>query len=147
MTRNFHNLAIPVPEGWEQEVTVSVSGADTLRLTPKAPPGCVLVFLPEVNLPSVDPEETLLAFIAGHTDGRTAEAASDLRLGTTDHGLFFAMREVCSRGGPEDLWHCMYWALGNGERVQCFVVSASSKAGYDALLPQVGPLVDAVCWR
>jgi len=142
MIRDYHHLRIEVPDGWVDEVTLSLSGADTLRLVPDAPTGCVLIFLPEVALPSVDAQEVLEAFIAGHTGDRTVISESELDLGTSDGGLLFAARQVFSQG--EDVWYCMYWALGTGEHVQCMVASASSRDGYDELLPHVGSLVDRI---
>jgi hypothetical protein len=142
MIRAFHHLSIPVPEGWSQEITVTASGNDTLRLTPPAPPGCTVVFLPEVNLPSSDPETVLVSFVAGHIQGRETLASSPDRFGTTAQGLPWAMRETASRG--EGVWYCMYWALAVAGRVQCAVVCASSKQGYDALLPKIGPLFDEI---
>mgnify|MGYP006928159026 CR=1 FL=1 len=141
MKRAFHRVLIPVPERWTPEITMTLSGADTLRLTPVAPPGCTVIFLPDLNHPP-DPEAALEGFVAGHTDGREVLATSPTSVGTTTTGLPWAMREVASRGGS--VWYCMYWALGVGDGVQCAVVCASSKPGYDALLPSIGPLFDAI---
>ena len=141
-TRNYHHIQVQIPEGWSDEITLSISGAETLRLTPGAPPGCMVVFLPEVNLPTTDPEEVLGEFVLGHTTGRTIISRSEVTLGTTDGGLLFATEQVLSQG--DDDWYCMYWALGTGEHVQCMVALASSQAGYEALLPAIGELVDAV---
>ena len=143
MNKEFQHLLIPVPDGWRPETTLSIAGAETLRLFPEAPPGCVVIFLPEVALPSVDPEEVLTEFVAGHTRGRVILAESPVDLGITEGGLYFATRQVVSRG-DDDEWYCMYWALGTGEHVQCMVASGSSATGYRVLLEKLSEVLDGI---